>query len=268
MNDITVRRPKPQALAWPLPRLALPADEVHVWCAWVDVWDRPSSRAYYRSLLSADETARLKRLALDRLQGEFLVTRALCRSVLSLYVDVAPADWRFRNNGFGRPEVDSDGAALPLRFNLSNSRELVVCAVTRSADVGVDVESLVQQANLDEIARHSFSLDERSALDALPPAARNRRFFEHWTLKEAYAKGTGIGLTLDMSQLVFSLADGAIRANFDTRIGDRENEWQFGLHELGGTHLLALAVRQGGAAALATRIGEALPPCPEGLKVK
>lgn len=267
MNDVTLLRPMPQASAWSLRRTDLPADEVHVWCAWVDAWDRPPLRAYYQSLLSADETARLNRLALDRLKGEFLVTRALCRHVLSLYAEVAPAHWLFRNSRFGRPEVDSGSAAPPLRFNLSNSRELVVCAVTRRADVGVDVESMSRQANLEEIARHYFSLEERSALDALPLAARNRRFFEHWTLKEAYAKGTGVGLTLGLSQLAFSLADGAIRATFDARIGDRANEWQFELHELGGTHLLALAVRHGGAATLVVRIREAPPPCPEVPKV-
>jgi 4'-phosphopantetheinyl transferase len=256
----------PHALALPSRPTALPADEVHVWCAWVDAWDRPPLRAHYQSLLSADETARLHRLTLDRVKGEFLVTRALCRYVLSLYADVAPARWRFRTSRFGRPEVDSESAAPPLRFNLSNTRELVVCAVTRSADVGVDVESLSRQGNLEEIACHYFSLEERSALDALPRAARNRRFSEHWTLKEAYAKGTGVGLTLGLSQLAFSLDRGTIRAAFDTRIDGRANEWQFELHELGGTHLLALAVRQGDAARLALRIREALPPCPEAAK--
>ncbi|GAB2916423.1 4'-phosphopantetheinyl transferase superfamily protein [Paraburkholderia jirisanensis] len=268
MHDVMLPRPMPQALALPLRRTDLPADEVHVWCAWVDAWNRPPLRAYYQSLLGVDETARLNRLALERVKSEFLVTRALCRSVLSLYADVAPAHWRFRKNGFGRPEVDSGGAAPPLRFNLSNTRELVVCAVTRSADVGVDVESLSRQADLDEIARHYFSLEERLALDALPLAARNRRFFEHWTLKEAYAKGTGVGLTLGLSQLSFALAEGTIRATFDTRIDDRANEWQFELHELGGTHLLALAVRYGSAARLAVRIREAPPPGPEVAKVK
>ena len=75
-------------------------------------------------------------LSSDRLI--FLATRVLVRQVLSRYESVAPDAWTFVANAHGRPEIA--GPKSELRFNLSNTPGLVVCAVTREVDVGVDVE--------------------------------------------------------------------------------------------------------------------------------
>ena len=80
----------------------LPDTRADVWYAWVDNCDRRDLESY-ESLLNTHERARLARFAYPLLAREYLVTRALCRLTLSRYAAVAPHDWAFIQNGYGRP---------------------------------------------------------------------------------------------------------------------------------------------------------------------
>ena len=225
--------------------LALEPGEVHVWYCWTAQCLQRGLADYYRSLLSAEERARLLRFHFEYLQHEYLVTRALCRITLSRYVQRHPADWRFRVNAYGRPEIDMPEGCAPLRFNLSNARSLVACAVTRSADAGVDVEETDRQGETVTIADHFFSPAEVTALRAQPPERQRQRFFEYWTLKESYIKARGMGLSIPLEQFSFELDQG-IRIRFDPALDDDPDIWQFELHQPSMQHQLAIGVRCGG----------------------
>ena len=122
-----------------LPRLG-PLD-VHLWYAQPDRLSDPALLSQYASLLCSEEQARHARYRIERVRNEFLVTRALVRTVLSRYTPVEPVEWRFTTNAYGRPDVSSPPLAEPLRFNLSHTRGLIAL-VTRLEEVGVDVETL------------------------------------------------------------------------------------------------------------------------------
>ncbi|KWZ39456.1 4'-phosphopantetheinyl transferase [Burkholderia savannae] len=230
--------------------LPLGERDAHVWYARTAACDAPALRERYRALLSAAEHERLERFAFDHLKLEYLVTRALCRTVLSAYVnDVSPAQWRFRANAHGRPEIDAGDARPPLRFNLSNARSVVACVVTRAADAGIDVEEVARSNDLDGIAASHFSASERAAFFALPPERRRERFFELWTLKEAYIKARGVGLSIDLGQFSFALPAQPIRIAFDRHVDDDASHWQFALLGIGAEHRMALGIRDAHAAA-------------------
>jgi 4'-phosphopantetheinyl transferase len=201
-------------------------------------------RDYYRSLLTQAELARLARYAFDHLKVEYLITRALCRTVLSAYREVPPQDWSFVANEYGRPEISTPGIE-GLRFNLSNARSLVACVVTRTADAGVDVEEIERRGDPVAIADRYFSAQELQALNALPPERRRHRFFELWTLKESYIKARGMGLSIPLDQFSLLVDERPIRIAFDPRLGDRAEDWQFELASLSEQHLLAVGIRRG-----------------------
>lgn len=224
--------------------LPLADDEAHVWYAWTAECASPAQRAAYAALLTPDEQARCARLAFDELKAEYLLTRALCRSVLSRYAGVPPADWRFRSNTYGRPEIESPAVSPPLRFNLSNARSLVACIVTRRADAGIDVEETARADAPLEIADEFFSADELRELRALPAAEQGARFFDLWTLKESYIKARGLGLQIPLDR--FSIRFGAaIGIAFDPGMADEAAAWQFHSLRLGESHTLSLALRRG-----------------------
>lgn len=242
-----------------LPRLSIAPGEAHVWYSWTQHCDSAEVRASYRSVLSADEAARLERFAFDYLKLEYLVTRALCRYTLSRYADAAPAQWTFRANAYGRPEIADEALAPGLRFNLSNSRSLVACVVTRDLDAGVDVEALDRRGDTVSIADHYFSAQELRGLRARETADQNDHFFQLWTLKESYIKARGMGLSIPLKDFSFTPLERPIRIAFAPELEDTAEDWQFELFRPDPGHLLALGLRRGPGADCRVTLFESLP---------
>jgi 4'-phosphopantetheinyl transferase len=143
-------------------------------------------------LLDDAEHARLARFRFDVHRQEALASRVLQRRALSACAPgVDPADWVFAAGPHGKPAIASP--ASPLRFNVSNTRGLVGCAVTLGRELGFDLEPTRDDAPAEVVESH-FAPVERAALRALAAAAQPRRFVELWTQKEAYLKALGVGL--------------------------------------------------------------------------
>ena len=93
-----------------------------------------------------------------------------------------------------------------LRFNLSHTDGLVVCLVAVEREIGVDVEHTARAGSVGiEIAERFSSPSEVAELRSLPFADQRSRFFDYWTLKEAYIKARGLGLHLPLDQFSFHL---------------------------------------------------------------
>jgi 4'-phosphopantetheinyl transferase len=221
---------------------------VHLWYTLSDDIAPPAALDAYLGLLSPEERTRHARFLNERARHEYLITRALCRTVLSRYADLAPVDWRFRANEWGRPEIDVLELGH-LRFNLSNTRGLVACAVALDGEIGVDVEALDRVGDLLEIAERFMAAPESAAIRALPPDAQGFRFFTYWTLKEAYIKARGMGLSIPLDKFWF-LLDGETQAPSGARMvlaPDMDDEaagWSFAQLQPTDRHLLAVARRE------------------------
>jgi len=224
--------------------------EVHVWLAPEALVDVPGVPAALRSLLPDDEIARLADFRAVTAHRLHLVARSLQRLMLSrLCPGVAPRDWRFDRPASGRPSVSPEHA-LEVDFNLAHTRGLVVMAMARGATVGIDVESLERRRSL-EIARRYFSAREIAALEALPAEAQPRRFIELWTIKEAYLKAIGTGISGGLGSMTFDWRDGGIR--FERASDPDAGRWQFRQWNPGEAHVLALACLAPDAVTLSRR---------------
>ncbi len=196
---------------------------------------------HFSSLLSDDERDRVDRMRFEAGRHQQLVTRALVRSVLSTYLPgVPPSGWRFERGEHGRPCVarDMPVAARALQFNVAHTDGLVVLAVGRMPRIGVDVERIGGRVNLD-IARRYFSPAEADALEALPAEEQARRFQRLWTLKEAWLKAMGTGISGGLASATFHFENGAPR--FEHVSDPEAPRWTFREFEVSGGHLVALA---------------------------
>ena len=228
--------------------LPLPGDEAHLWYLLPEAVTDPRLFAAYEALLAPAEQARKERYRFEHSRRELVFTRALVRTTLSRYAEVAPAAWVFRENAYGRPEIDPavHPDVGPIRFNLSNTRGLIACLVALDREVGVDVEDTDRAGETVGIADSFFSRAEVAALRALPEDRRRARFFDYWTLKEAYIKARGMGLSIPLDQFSFVLDQGPrIGITFDPRLGDDASTWQFEQFALSPRHRTAAAVRRG-----------------------
>jgi len=219
----------------------------------------PRLLAAYQAMLDAGERERRLRFRFEKHRHQFLVSHALVRVTLSRYAPVAPEAWRFSTNTFGRPEIDV-GTLPRLRFNLSHTDGMAVCAVALDVDVGADVEDSERSGQTVEVADSFFSPSETATLRALPAERQRERFFEYWTLKESYIKARGAGLSLPLDQFAFHLEPGRPpRISFDPRMVDDPESWQFVQLRFSPRHPTAVAVRRARGLPLTVRCQHTVP---------
>lgn len=158
----------------------------------------------YWQMLHAQERAQYLRLRRPADRLRYLVTRALVRTVLSEQAAVLPEQWQFGQTPHGKPVVTGP-AALPagLDFSVSHTDELIVLALHQQGRVGVDAERWQGRTPPFEVTPVLLTPAEQQALSSLPACEQAQRFFQYWTLKEAYVKALGIGLSHPLTAFSF-----------------------------------------------------------------
>jgi len=157
-------------------------------------------------LLSDDELARWERYRFPRDRDRFLWSRLLLRTTLSEYFDVAPQDWRFTTTTHGKPEVSQPAAARDLRFNLSHTAGIAILAVAWQRDIGVDVEHRSREVT-PRLVEFALSPAEQAHWETAAAERRAELFLSYWTLKEAYLKARGVGLSVPLRSFAFHVPD-------------------------------------------------------------
>ena len=242
------------------PREPLGTDEARLYLACPGIAADPALRTEYLALLRPDERQRYERFMFEHSRHEYLLTRALIRTVLSRVTGIGPNDFEFAAGPHGRPHIKKPRLSNPPRFNLSNTRGLVVCLITRDREVGVDVESLDRRGELLDAADHYLSQREVTDLRARPEEAQRRGCLEYWTLKESYVKARGLGLAIPLGQFSFLLSAGQRpEIAFHPPLEADPRCWRFALLRPTENHLVATAMEHRDGAPDRPRIIHTIP---------
>lgn len=196
--------------------------------------------AGWRDVLDDTERARVDRLAVARSRVEYIAAHALTRRVLGETLGEAPSVFHYEAGVKGKPVALVAGRPAGVHFNLSHTNCLVAIAVSRLGEVGVDAEAVDRNVNLAVADRYFFGAESRW-LAGLAPAARAEGFLRLWTLKEAYIKATGLGLSQPLDEFWFEVDPPRIR--FTPAIPDDEAAWRFDQRVLVGRFLVAVGWR-------------------------
>ncbi|MEQ1591124.1 MAG: 4'-phosphopantetheinyl transferase superfamily protein [Thiobacillaceae bacterium] len=217
--------------------------EAHVWFANPAAVVDPDQLATCASILSPEEKDRHSRFKFEKDRHLFLVAHAMVRTVLSFYVDVHPSAWQFTYTLYGRPEIAMSGINAPLRFNLTHTDGLVACLVTLNSNCGIDAEKLRLPGKPQGIAEKMFAPSEQHALSQLQGEAYLKRFFTYWTLREAYGKAIGLGLSSPMNHFDFESVDGDVfNIRFDAPPVLPPQHWQFTVLKPSPAHIMTIAL--------------------------
>ena len=216
--------------------------EAHVWHVVPESVCDPAILQHFRDILNTEEREKLVRFVRPEDSHHYLVVHALVRSVLSYYTNIAPSDWCFTHGKHGRPEIHPDTGSR-LRFNLTHTRGLVACVVTLDVDCGIDAELLCERSNPLGVAKRMFSPPELEALGQREGGDFLDYFYEHWTLREAYVKARGIGISFPTRRLCFNTEGKKVSVEFDDTVDDCEKNWHFQLIRPNATHIVSLALR-------------------------
>lgn len=179
----------------------------------IDLWSINPSALSAQSvvllshLLSAKESQDLLQYKHKQAHRTALVTRAICRLVLSHYTLKKADELIFIRDQHGKPELANNDSHI--RFNLSHNPQQVIMAVCVKDDIGCDIEDPKRNVSIEPITRRYFSKQEHHVISSLQGESQKQRFFAYWTLKEAFVKATGLGISLGLNSFYF---------NFDNRL--------------------------------------------------
>ncbi|MEX0963469.1 MAG: 4'-phosphopantetheinyl transferase superfamily protein [Pseudohongiellaceae bacterium] len=223
--------------------------EIHLWQLEQSDFDLPAVQAECLSWLTDIELQRYQRYQFDRHRKQLLLGRILMRAALSSYNNaIAPAHWTFTQNEYGKPAICAAQNSEPLYFNLSHSGQRAVLAVSRLEDIGIDIEFAKKARRVEAIAQRFFSATEVAQMLTLPKALQLDRFYELWTLKEAYIKACGMGLAIPLQHFSYGFeGEDSLTIEFDVRREDSTSAWQVWQLDAGTDYKLAIAARAEGS---------------------
>ncbi|MDR6502210.1 4'-phosphopantetheinyl transferase [Burkholderia ambifaria] len=223
--------------------MTLNRHEVAWWSASIDVLGVSGLEALAASC-DDDEMARAGRFVFERDRLAYLAAHGLLRRALShAEPSCGPREWRFSTGRYGRPELDKRFRRRP-HFNLSHCETRVTCVVSGTIPCGVDVETLRRSPG-HAVMDACLAPSERARIARFDAPGRDAEFLRLWTLKEAVAKGAGMGLHLPFCELAFEL-EAAPRLL--AAPAEAAGPWRLAQHVTADRHVESLALRIGGDA--------------------
>lgn len=180
----------------------------------------------------------------EKLRHEHRVTRALCRAVLGRELGVTPGSLRFARNSYGRPNLNPPSS---LRFNLTHTVDFVALIIARNRELGVDAEPTSRAAAILGLGRSAFTAQELDFLAGIPFDERGKWAVCLWTIKEAYIKARGMGLSLPIQkiEIAIDVVAGSATLRLLEPIDEAPSRWKLGLLAV-GDHIVATCVEQNG----------------------
>ncbi len=178
-------------------------NELHIWLA--DLNELSQNEQMFYEFLSIDEQIRASDYKFARDRTNFICARGVLRSIISKYLKVRPRDLNFSYNVFGKPYLHDIHNTEKISFNLSHADGLAIYIISKSLEVGIDLERIKPINNLAELIINTFSKKEVENFYTIPEHDRLAAFYRCWTRKEAYIKALGTGLSYPLNQFSVSL---------------------------------------------------------------
>ncbi|HKV16303.1 MAG TPA: 4'-phosphopantetheinyl transferase superfamily protein [Reyranella sp.] len=211
--------------------------------SWVRLEDGHVLASRWGNVLDLEEREQRQRFRRAEDRELYALAHILLRVALSQHAAVSPESWSFVRGAYGKPELAPALAkATGLHFSLAHSAATAVCAVRFGAPVGIDVEPVDRPIDPIELADMVLGPSEKMALLELEDDARRRRFLALWTLKEAYVKAVGLGLTFSVTDCMFDLERSEVR--FASHVTDDPAAWWFDHVLLDGRDFVSVAARR------------------------
>jgi len=149
-------------------------------------------------ILSEDERSRADRFKREYLKRNFIAARGNLREILASRLGCEPRAIQFGYSDRGKPYIQNFNG---LHFNLSHSHGLAIYALCSDNEIGIDLEFINFQCDVDSIAERYFLPSEQKVISNLCDRDKYLAFYQAWTLKEAYGKATGEGIANILDQV-------------------------------------------------------------------
>lgn len=168
---------------------------IHLWHTKLD--DHSKKYLLYQSWLASNEKIRAQKLAFPYRQN-FVISRGILRDLLAYYSKKYPEKLKLNYSDSGKPIFDKK-SKVRIEFNLSHSKDILVCVFTIGTPVGIDIEYINPISHLDKIAYRFLPAYEYDQLQVLQGSNKLQIFFKAWVRNEALIKAKGNSLQTHLS---------------------------------------------------------------------
>jgi len=194
----------------------------------------------YQSHLRDEEKAYAQRFLFFKERKRYIVTRTLERYLLSKYLRIAPDSLKIEKGAFGKPYIP-DNSTIALQYNLSHAENLIACAVSLKAPIGIDLEETVKTFDFLDIAKNTFRERAHSALLNLADHVLKDRFYSYWALNECFYKTHGGELKGKPAEMDFFINTDSKRILYFQ--GEPTCHWKFYLLSLAKKYRVAICLQ-------------------------
>ncbi|MDX8255024.1 4'-phosphopantetheinyl transferase family protein [Acinetobacter pittii] len=156
----------------------------------------------------------------------FLISRVLVKTVLADKLGISPHEVNLLLHPNGKPFVQGSKAVY---FNLTHSVDVIILAVTEGGEIGVDIEQVDREfewMRVDSVLAPT-EIEWIKEKELTDPFSVFQRFFQIWTLKEAYIKCTGEGMSRHLKKLNFHVLPEHIQFLDSTNDAQKTEEYYF-----------------------------------------
>jgi 4'-phosphopantetheinyl transferase len=177
--------------------------EIHVWSHTIHFDDPFLREAPY--LLSDDELSRANKYHQEKDKRVYESGHVFIRKILSHYTGIDASKLELSPVVNRKPELLN--APFRIHFNISHSGSKILVAVGFNSDVGVDVEKIIPDFDMEGFAESNYHPNEVAHFRSLKDRDETDYFYFVWTRKEAWLKLTGEGINDKLRELDFSGKD-------------------------------------------------------------
>ncbi|MGI0480163.1 4'-phosphopantetheinyl transferase family protein [Geminocystis sp. CENA526] len=195
----------------------------------------------YLAILSEDERKKYHNFKLTSQRDRFLINRANLRLILAKYLHINPQEVTFNYSNKGKPSLDFLIHNQEIYFNLSHKNNYTVYGIAKH-NLGIDLEKIDDQVKIENIAKRFFCSQEYQHLIQLNKEDSYRYFFTLWTIKEAYLKSIGEGLSGGLDSIYIQEIGENINYQILHNQGEKQNKWFFKTWYILDNYVLSMAV--------------------------
>jgi|GEM_PF-5274110 len=149
--------------------------------------------------LNREEKNRAAAIHHPRARSMYIYSRRILRTEISQILQIRSDKVMYTLNRHGKPFLHEPHLKNPLFFNLSHSASQLALAISRSCEVGIDIQYHRPQKKQQALAARFFSQLEIQYLNERLPADGTWNFYQIWCRKEAVVKALGTGLQLPLN---------------------------------------------------------------------
>lgn len=142
-----------------------------------------------KGYLTGEELQKAARFKFQEDQWRSIAARGVLRLLLGKHLDTI----EFGTTEYGKPFLKGSSG---IEFNVAHSGDFVVIAMARDRQIGVDIERIRPNIEVENIAHRFFFREERAWLLREPNRLEN--FYRLWTAKESVMKAVGLGLSMPL----------------------------------------------------------------------